>query len=180
MRELEFLAVSWEGNCHEENHIWEIEVMGYVPPLMKLLPFVGERLEEGKGFWRERMGPIPYFDLSITFHGRWMGHFFSVCCYRVCWLPSHGRSYFKNVTDTPNNLVDMYRVDFNILDNSSLILYRAWFLQMHSFCLDSPCPNVHIIIWLILFLWFTYHNKWLLWLTWLHRYVITSLMSAFR
>lgn len=30
----------------------------------------------------------------------------------------------KSITDTPDNVIDMHRVDFNILDNSCLILHR--------------------------------------------------------
>lgn len=30
----------------------------------------------------------------------------------------------KSITDTPDNVTDMHRVDFNILDNSYLILHR--------------------------------------------------------
>lgn len=70
-----------------------------------------------------------------------------------------GRGDFKSVTDTPNNLMDMHRVAFNILDNSCLILYRASFLLMYSFCLESPCPKVCISIWLVLFLRTTFRSK---------------------
>lgn len=45
----------------KKNRIWEIEVIGYVQSLMKLLHFEGEGLEEGKGFWRERMEAIHTF-----------------------------------------------------------------------------------------------------------------------
>lgn len=39
LRELEFLTASGEGNWHQENHIWETEVIGYKQPLMKIAAF---------------------------------------------------------------------------------------------------------------------------------------------